>query len=70
MADARGLDLDQHLTGAGPVQVNLFDHQGLTGTIGDSSATFHSFNPHGISSRIGGQRRADKILHLVIVAKL
>ena len=41
MADAGGLDLDQHLAGARPLQIDLDDLQRTFGLEGDGGAGFH-----------------------------
>jgi hypothetical protein len=41
MADAGGLDLDQHLAGARAAQFDFFDSQWLTGFPCDSCFGFH-----------------------------
>jgi len=45
MADAGGLDLDQHFPGARAGQVDFFDGEGLSGFPGDGGAGFHGGRP-------------------------
>ena len=41
MANSRRLDFDQHFAGLGPVQVDGFDAEGISGLVGNGCADFH-----------------------------
>ena len=41
VADAARLDLHQHLAGTRPIELDLFDRQGLSGFPGDGGTCFH-----------------------------
>ncbi len=43
VADAGGLDLDQHLAGLRPLELNRLDHQGFAGLVGHGGAHIHAF---------------------------
>jgi len=45
VADAGGLDLDQHFAGARPLQIHFFNHQGLARAVGDSARDFMDKSP-------------------------
>jgi len=48
VADAGGLDLDQHLAGARPLQIDLDDLERTFGLKGDGGAGFHNFGPSDV----------------------
>ena len=47
VADAGGLDFDQHFSRFGPVQPHGFDGQRLAGLVGDGGADIHDGAPGG-----------------------
>ena len=45
VADAGGLDLDEHFAGFRPGQVHVHDFKGFTGLRGNGGARFHKNSP-------------------------
>src|SRR5437764_3587029 len=81
MADPGRLDLDQHLSVLGAVELNLLDLERLTGLESDSSACLHDLLPgfgltrpistqQGLSHlpAIGDKRRAAKCAGILVCA--